>query len=590
MQITTKSWRAIPLTIGMAVMLSLAACEQRETAPPQTRGEREATPPLGYVEPGTGGEAETIEFTGERGEVAIERTGPEEARQGQLYRYEIRVTNTSDVPVHNVVVTEVMPAGLEIERSVPQFQPVASQAMQQQQLPPRNQQQQQQPPQLPPNQQQPQQQSPLAPGSAGGAEGELQQQQRQQQPQQNTIAWQIGLLNPGESRTIEVFAVPVGEGTMQSCLSVTYDPVVCAQVRVVSPELRFVAEAPSAVYICDDIPVRMRVMNVGTGSTAAGRITFELPEGLTTADGERQIATELEELSAGDEAERELNLRATRAGQYTFRAAAETGEGQVQSSRIQVLVYDPELNLNVSGPRQVYLGSRASYEVMVNNPGDVPVMNAVLQVDAGDDISRFDVGAGDLDFEDNQVAIGRLEPGESRRFYVAFEGNRIGATEVLIAARGRCVDAVTRAIATEFVGIPAIRIQAFDRIDPVPVGETTLYEVRVTNQGSAADLDVQLQATLPEQMEFISAEGQTQVQAQGRQLNFGPLRELAPGDVAVWMIRARAVQPGSARFQVQMTSDANPQPVTAMEPTTLFSGESPIGQQRQQPTDEEIQP
>ena len=58
------------------------------------------------------------------------------------------------------------------------------------------------------------------------------------------------------------------------------------------------------------------------------------------------------------------------------------------------------------------------------------------------------------------------------------------------------------------------------------------YELRVKNQGTAASINVRLTANLPEQLEFVSADGDSRVVNEGQQLQFAPIPELPPGDAA----------------------------------------------------------
>ena len=51
--------------------------------------------------------------------------------------------------------------------------------------------------------------------------------------------------------------------------------------------------------------------------------------------------------------------------------------------------------------------------------------------------------------------------------------------------------------------IPALRLEAIDRQDPVQVGGTTTYTITVRNQGSGEAKDIQLSAVLPEELSFI---------------------------------------------------------------------------------------
>lgn len=88
-------------------------------------------------------------------------------------------------------------------------------------------------------------------------------------------------------------------------------------------------------------------------------------------------------------------------------------------------------------------------------------------------------------------------------------------------AEAYCADAAQAQVSTLITGIPAVRLELIDLKDPVQVGEETVYEVRVTNQGSAEDLNVNVQGQLPAGLKFIDGHGDTAVQAQGQAIQFG---------------------------------------------------------------------
>src|SRR5690606_14973337 len=120
------------------------------------------------------------------------------------------------------------------------------------------------------------------------------------------------------------------------------------------------------------------------------------------------------------------------------------------------------------------------------------------------------------------------------------ETNKPTDAEVNFIAEGYCVEAQQQATTMSLRGIPAVLIEVVDKVDPVPVGENTVYEISVKNQGTERDTNIQLTATLPESMEFVRGDGETNVSAEGQTINFGQLQEIAPGDVVSWTIQIKA--------------------------------------------------
>ena len=178
---------------------------------------------------------------------------------------------------------------------------------------------------------------------------------------------------------------------------------------------------------------------------------------------------------------------------------------------------------------------------------------------------------------DDGVNIGTLAPGESRSFTVevaAEDAGRIqlGAIATAVCARtDRELATAQDAAALQVRELSALQVYVVDKQDPVKVGEETVYELRVTNEGSGDDQNIQIAAQLPQGVSFVGVEGPTEVQAEGQNLTFAALENLPAGESATWYIRIRAEEAaGSTKFVANVTSDKMQEPATVSEPTRLY--------------------
>jgi uncharacterized repeat protein (TIGR01451 family) len=277
-------------------------------------------------------------------------------------------------------------------------------------------------------------------------------------------------------------------------------------------------------------------------------------------------------LGQGETYEQRIPLRVAsqQTGRYEGSATAKTGELTARSSKDPVEIVQPELTMSVNGPQREFIDRPVTYNVQVENTGDGPAMDTRVAMQLPDSAERISVSGQNVQREGNAFILGRIDPGDSRQFSVTFNVTEPTQVAAQATAQAYCVQEQQAQIATQIAGIPAIRLEVIDLKDPVQVGENTTYEIRVKNQGSAEDLNVQVQGQLPSSMQFVDARGDTSVQNQGQQLQFGKIDQLAPGDMVSWYIQAKANEAGKADFMVEMTSDANQRPVTEQEPTTLY--------------------
>ena len=110
--------------------------------------------------------------------------------------------------------------------------------------------------------------------------------------------------------------------------------------------------------------------------------------------------------------------------------------------------------------------------------------------------------------------LGSLAVNASQKVTATFVSDNGGNFQFSPAAKGSCAKLVPASCQTRVVGVAAILLEKADDPDPVGVGETTTYTVKITNQGSADDNNVKMVVTIAPELTPVSATGNGAISGQ----------------------------------------------------------------------------
>lgn len=438
--------------------------------------------------------------------------------------------------------------------------------------------------------------------------------------------WTIHELGPGQSKTLVVKATADQEGQAMTCLTVrSMQPAICLMTEITKPEIQITKKAPEQAPLCEPFEIQYTVSNPGTGDIEAFTLRDPLPEGLRLIDEKPEISFEVDGLKAGDTRSFVARVVADKPGDYRSRAEAVAGENlQARSADVATKVIASDLDVQIQGPTQSYVNRNLTYTAFVHNAGDAPARDAKMAIELPQQGLRLiDIGSvrrSDRQFQtsaqsqpneaepmpaedaaqqnaanqqaqgQNQqdspelaaaqtIEIGDLAPGETRQIGFVVRATQADTFPVQAVATTVCgEDRENRSQAVaqtqvEILSLAALAIGVADEQDPVPVGKQLAYLVSVVNEGTAPDQNVKVTAKLPQNLEFVEGNGQSEVTNEGGTLTFAPVETLEPGAKAEWRVVVQAKQPGNVRFEIDVTSDKSADNVAAAEPTTLFKEE-----------------
>lgn len=450
--------------------------------------------------------------------VVVERQKVDQVRAGERFEYEVTVTNEAGMPVKDVKINEFVTTG--------------------------------------------------EPDSEG---------------EDGQLSATVPYLEPGESKSFTIKGIAREEGMLQSCLGVTYTPATCAEIEVVKPDISLACEmaepetpVPDAAdanlyYACEPMLVTCTVTNEGSGASQESELTLNLPEELSLEEG--QASTTVGSIEPGAEEEFTFSVNAANPGEFALTPSLNTSQGTAEARTIDFEVVEPSLELAVQAPDQEFVSRPVAYAVHLRNTGDVAVTDTKLAIDSPETLENLSISSEAEADEEGVFDFGTLAPGATRTVNIQGDATEAGEASLVAKATAYCLADVAeleRTAAVALQGVPALVLIAYDRNDPVAVGNETSYEIKVKNQGSGVANEINITGELGDQFSFVEGTGDSDVTGSGTSFNFGPISTLEPGDTVSWTISAKAENPGYARLNLDMNSTATKRSITEQEPTRVI--------------------
>ena len=391
----------------------------------------------------------------------VDRAFPSEVSRGQQFSYDIKVTNVSGITVDDVLIEESALTGFTVASTNPQ-------ATQQ-----------------------------------GG-----------------NMLFNLGRMNPGETKTIRVTGAATG-AAVAACATVSYTIPVCMNIAVVEPKLAITKSAPAEVIICDNIPVTIVVTNNGTGIARNVRVRDQLPPNLM-ADNKAVFETAAMDLRAGESKTFTFVARASQTGVYPNTAEAVADGGlTATSNQTSTKVTQPVLAVKCDVGETIRIGQNATFKFTVTNSGDSACNETTLVANLG--------GARLISADNNGAAagtgtswnLGSIPPGQSRTVSVVVAGATAGNIPVSATVNCGCATPVTTTCQVNVVGVPDIGTLVTDDDGVVMVGNNHTYRVEVLNQGQVNLTNTRMIVSMPQGMTFVSSADGRLVAGNKVEFNFG---------------------------------------------------------------------
>lgn len=484
-----------------------------QAAPPTNRMAALGTASVGILEKVSGEPGDRRWEGAQAPSVLIHKRAPEEVRVGQPATFVIDVRNVGTTDAFNVQVHDHIPAGMQLVDAVPR------------------------------------------PEVRGDA-----------------LTWSLGGLEPGGERTITMQLVPEAEGELGSVARVTFEAAASVRTIATRPRLKMTANAPEQVLIGQQIEMEIEVKNTGTGTATGVFLQANLPEGLEHPKG-RELDNMINDLAPGETWRQLLRMRAVAPGpaETVVQLVSDDGATEPQSHRVDIT--SPQLAVELQGPSKKFLERQARFNLAIANVGTANATNVeiVAYLDRGFTfVSTENQGQYNPTTHAVTWSLAELPAGQEGTVPLTVLPVEEGAQSVRLEATG---DLGLRQQSEKEITVATLAELAFtvsDDQDPVEIGSDTTYTIRVTNNGTRSDSNVQLQVQLPAELQLVSTDRDAGTDGAGLVV-FEPLAAVQAEQEEVYRLRVRGAEAGTHKIRVQLTSDQSAVPVIKEESTTTYS-------------------
>lgn len=394
------------------------------------------------------------------------------------------------------------------------------------------------------------------------------------QPDSNgSLVWDLGDLPPGNERVIQVQLVPEQEGEIGSVASVTFAAVAGVRTLATQPKLVLKHNVSEQVLLSDQFAVQLQITNEGTGIAEQVMLEADLPSALKCTAGS-QIVADIGDLPPGKSQTIKLPLQAVEAGDVNIALRLLSEDEVFSNETIKTSVASPQLRVAIDGPTRRFIERQARFILKVENTGNAPATNVdlVAQLPKG---FRFNGTGqkGQYDASRHAVlwSLEELPPGVTADVELDVLPVDIGNQSLIFEAVADLDQESKMETTVAVEGLSELSFAIDDDNDPIEVDGETTYTIKVANNGTRADSQVQLSVELPRGATLVGRpEAPVDAQANDNQLTFAPLAEMKAKDAVQYRFTVRWAEAGLQVLRARVTSQNRSIPVLKEEATEVY--------------------
>ncbi len=381
------------------------------------------------------------------------------------------------------------------------------------------------------------------------------------------LSWKFPTMKKGEVKRILVTFRADREGELVSCVTITAVPYACVSILVGKPVLTIEKSGTESTLLGSNVFYRIVVANRGSAVAKDVVVTDDIPAGLSHASGQRALTFNVGDLAPNQTKELSVMLKADQTGRFCNNASAVASNHTKVSDDACTTVVKPGIKITKVGDKEQFIGRTAKYTIEVENIGDTTLTNVRL-VDTAPNPTTI-VAADGAALANNTATwtIGSMAPKEKKSFTVTLTSKAAGnyCNGATVVADGGLRDSATAC--TLWKGVAAILVEMVDDPDPVQVGTTTTYTIRITNQGNA---DLHNVSSVLDFEDAVQPTASAQGKIAGQKVTFPTQPVLGPKASVTFTVTVKAVKAAETINKLRVKCDEGSREIEENESTTTY--------------------
>lgn len=388
------------------------------------------------------------------------------------------------------------------------------------------------------------------------------------------LVWNLGELAAGQEVAISMEIVPETEGELGSVASVKF--AAQASVRTIStqPKLSIKQTAAPEVLGGDTTTIVIDITNTGSGTAKDVRLEEDVPGIFRHLTGASALQQDVGDLAPGETLRFEIELTALAAGKANNVVRATSANSATAESSTPIEIRAPKLQMQLVGPKLRHLERPAPYEAVIENVGTALARDLYITARLPRGMNFISATNEGTYLPDQHAVVWNLlelAAGTKAKTEVTLLPVEEGKFTLLMTteAEGLRADPVEREVLVE--GQSELVFDIDDDNDPIETSGVTTYSVKINNIGTRPDQEVRLVIEIPDGAVVEQVYAPMKYQASGRQIVFASIPSLASKEQVVVKVAVKHGREGTQILRAALQSQLRPVPVIRDESTQVYT-------------------